>query len=112
MKDGYYDLCFSANGYVGTGQLTLDGHKAKGSDGAYRLEGNLFDGSQHISAVFNVLMEPRILRNRRIPAHYTLQMEGTARGSDFELIGIGPIGLIVAISCAYRSPLTPEEPSF
>lgn len=109
MKDGHYDLCFSADGYTGHGALVLDGQKARGSDGGYRIEGNVFDGSQHINAVFNVSMQPSVVHNARIPTHYSLQMTGTRGDSDFTLIGTGPLGLIVEISCSYTGPLSADE---
>jgi hypothetical protein len=109
MRTGNYDLCFSADGYTSQGSLTLDGQRAKGSDGRFRLEGNLFDGGPHITAVFNVLMQPRLIRNARIPQHYSLQMTGTGGETDFNLIGTGPLGLIVEISASYAGPLTEEQ---
>jgi hypothetical protein len=109
MKDGNYDLCLSADGHEGRGSLVLDGRKAKGSGGHYKLEGSLFDGSRNISAVFNVLMHPRIVGNSNIPAHYSLQMTGTALDDDFSLIGTGPLGLIIEISCSYAGPLEEEQ---
>jgi hypothetical protein len=109
LKDGNYDLCFSADGYTGLGSLVLDGQRAKGSDGRYQLEGNLFDGAPHITAVFNVLMQPRLVKNTRIPTHYSLQMSGTAKDESFSLIGTGPLGLIVEISGSYAGPLTEEQ---
>jgi hypothetical protein len=104
MKDGNYDLCFSADGYVGRGSLSLDGAHASGSDGRLKLDGNVLDGSRHVTAVFNVSTAPRLIGNALIPDHYSLQMTGTATETDFSLIGTGPLGLIVEITCSYVGP--------
>jgi|GEM_PF-1681649 len=111
MKDGNYDLCFSADGYVGRGSLSLDGAHASGSDGRLKLDGNLLDGSRHVTAVFNVSTTKRLLRNAHIPDHYSLQMTGTATDNDFSLIGTGPLGLIVEITCSYVGPVPSDNPS-
>ena len=109
MKDGNYDVCFTADGYMSHGSLVVAGEHARGSDGQFELEGNLFERTPHITAVFNVLMRPRLLRNALIPAHYSLQMTGTGSDADFNLIGTGPLGVIVEISCSYAGPLTDAQ---
>jgi hypothetical protein len=109
MKDGHYDLCLSADGYSGRGSLLLEGRRARGSDGHYRIQGNVFDAAQHINAVFSVLMPPALIANARVPEHYSLQMTGTADDAGFTLIGVGPLGLIVEIACSYKGPLSPDQ---
>lgn len=106
MKNGRYDLCFSADGYNGRGHLVVDGKTVSGGDGQYRLEGSLQDGRQHITASFNVSMDPSIVRNARMPSQYSVQMSGTATDDDFTLIGIGPLGLIVEINGSYAGTST------
>ena len=102
MKDGNYELLFSADGYSGRGHLVVDGTKAVGGDGQYRVEGNLQDSRQHITASFNVSIEPAVVANARVPHQFSLQMTGIATDRDFSLIGIGPLGLIVEFNCSYR----------
>jgi hypothetical protein len=109
MKDGNYDLCFSADGYTGHGSLVLEGMRASGGDDHYTLEGSLTDTRQNITAVFDVLMPPRFVPNSRLPDHYSLQMTGTASDGDFSLIGTGPLGLIVEIDCSYNGPLNGDQ---
>ncbi len=101
MKDGRYALRFSANGYQGSGHVDVDGSKLVGGDGAYRLEGSLQDGRQHVTGSFNVTLEPTAVANARVPRQFSLQMSGTASEYDFSLLGIGPLGLIVEMVGAY-----------
>jgi hypothetical protein len=109
MKDGHYDLCLSADGYSSRGLLLLEGRRARGSDGRYRIQGNVFDGARHINAVFSVLMPPALVANACMPENYSLQMTGTADDAGFTLIGVGPLGLIVEIECAYKGPLSSDH---
>jgi hypothetical protein len=109
MKDGNYDVCFSADGHTSRGSLVVDGERATAVDGQVRLDGNLFERTPHITAIFNVLTRPRLVRNALIPAHYSLQLIGTGNDAEFNLIGTGPLGLIVEISCSYAGPLTDAQ---
>jgi hypothetical protein len=105
VKDGTYDLVFSANGHDTRASLQFDGRRARASEGEIHLEGNFVNAERHLTAVFDVLMAPCLLRNARIPERYSVQMSGTGSERDFNLIGIGPLGLIVEIAGSYRCPL-------
>ena len=108
MKDGVYELQFSADGYNGLGEMVLKDNRGKGQDEKVRIEGHLMENRSSLSAVVNVLMAPATLRNARVPAHYSLTMTGTADDGGFSLIGIGPIGIIVDLKGTWRGPLDDE----
>ncbi len=99
MQDGDYEMHFSADGFQSRGALRLDAGRAVGGDGHYGVDGNCVDSAGQLSAVFNVRMPPRLLGNTRIPEHFSLRMTGATTAQGFQLIGIGPLGVIVEIAC-------------
>lgn len=105
MKDGIYEFRFSADGYDGFGEMILKDNRGKGEDRYFRIEGHLMENRSSLTAVVNVLMAPATVRNARLPEHYSLNMTGTANDSEFSLIGIGPIGVIVDLKGTWRGPL-------
>ncbi len=108
-QDGQYTMQFSADGFRSTGWLKLRAGRAVGGDGSYRIEGNCFDSAGQLSAVFNVLMPPRLLGNTRVPEHFSLRMTGTTSATGFQLIGTGPLGVIIEIACTLTGPLQDEH---
>jgi hypothetical protein len=109
MRDGDYDLRFSANGYEGRGSLKMVDDKADGGDHAFRIEGNVFGDGGHISAVFNILIPPRLIGNTGLPEHFSLRMSGITHDRGFNLIGTGPLGVIVDIACTYVAAPPPGQ---
>ena len=105
MKDGRYSMHFSAAGYDSEGTFLLQGNRGRGDDGQFKLEGRLMERSNNLTASFDVLMTPAATMNSRLPAHYSLDMTGTANDEGFTLIGTGPLGVIVDIGCAWVGPL-------
>ncbi len=108
MKDGIYELQFSADGYDGLGEMVLKDNRGKSQDRHLRLEGHLTESRSSLTALVNVLMTPAMVRNARLPEHYSLNMAGTANDGEFSLIGIGPIGIIVDLKGTWRGPLEAE----
>ncbi len=109
MKDGIYSLRFSADGYEGNGTFDLQENRGHGHDGKFKLEGHLIKNGSKLTAIFNVLMTPTIVRNSRLPEHYSLNMSGTSTEDTFRLIGTGPLGVIVDIDCRWSRPLDDER---
>ncbi len=105
MKDGIYSLHFSADGYDGDGTFDLQANRGHGQDGNFKLEGHLIENRNKLTAIFNVLMMPAAVRNSRLPDHYSLNMSGTSTDDSFDLIGAGPLGVIVDIACKWSAPL-------
>ena len=98
MRDGKYALRLSADGYVGDGQFTMRDNRGQGHDGRFKVEGHLIERPATLDAIFNVLMEPDALGNSEMPDHYSLQMTGATRDDHFNVIGVGPLGLIIEIT--------------
>lgn len=105
MRDGNYALRFAADGYVGNAQFAMHDNRGQGHDGVFRLEGHLIERPATLDAIFNVMMGPEVVSNSSMPDHYSLQMTGAKRDDHFNVIGIGPLGLIIEIDGDWSSPL-------
>ena len=98
MRDGSYDIVFSADGYAGTGCAVVAGDAITGSDGSYAFSGALRGSGQSLTAVVHVHLSAESRPNARLPSDFSMPMTGSAKDDGFTLIGAGPLGLIVQIT--------------
>ena len=109
MKSGQYAICLSADGYSGAGELEFDGGNGAGRDGVYRLDLQLLDEGPKCSGIVNLLIDPQVVHNRALPPNFSLSMIGNSDSEHFELIGVGPLGLIVTLSGTFMEELSPDR---
>ena len=106
MKDGQYDFHFVALGRDRIGKISLKGNLAEGGDGLHAIHGQLSRAGANMLASFEVVWRTR-------PAHrvdeaapsYTIKMFGSGTDTEFSVIGLAPLGLIVEFHGHWRGPL-------
>jgi hypothetical protein len=109
MKNGQYAICLSADGYSGSGRLALTGRNGAGRDHRYQIELQLLDEGPRCAGIVNIQMDPAVVHNRSMPRHYSLSMSGNSVDDTFDLIGIGPLGLIITLTGKRVAPLATVE---
>ena len=101
MKDGVYEFWFDALGRARGGALRIHGNLVDGGDTVHTVRGQLARAGTNILASFDIGWRPEA-RHRPRPG-YTMRMFGHGSETDFDLIGIGPLGLIVALRGRWRA---------
>ncbi len=97
MKEGIYSVHLSADSYDGDALLSLEGRRGEGRDGVWQIALNFNDFGARCGANAVIDMPPDVVHNSRIPAHYSVELNGSSDEESFSLIGIGPLGLIVEL---------------
>jgi hypothetical protein len=109
MKNGQYAISLSADGYSGAGELDLDGTNGTGRDGTYQLDLQLLGEGTNCSGIVSIAIDPKVVHNHAMPPNFSLSMIGNSDGEHFELIGVGPLGLIVTLSGTFIEDLSPDR---
>ena len=107
MKNGDYVMVFSADGHESDGRLNLDRGFAVGGDGSYELSGQIAEAGRNLIGTIQVSLAPGMSPNKKISDSFALHMNGKADDNGFTLIGAGPLGIIVELTCSYVAPATP-----
>lgn len=106
MRDGVYVSSLNVDGRSAIGLLTLVGNHGKGSDGIHQFEIQVGGSGHHLTGIINVIGDPELAAARGLPHHYSLSMIGSGNQETFNLIGLGPNGIVVEIDAAWREPST------
>ena len=109
MKDGLYDFRFVALDQDSRGTVRVSGNLVDGGDPIHAVRGQLSRAGANMLASFDI-------QRRTPPAHavegdptgYTVRMFGSGTDTEFSVIGLGPLGLIVELQGTWRSTL-PED---
>ena len=102
MKNGQYRMVFSADGHTSDGRLQLDQGFAVGGDGSYRVTGRIAEAGNNLVGVLDVDLAPGMSPNAKIDGSFNVKMHGKADAAGFTLIGAGPLGIIVELTCEYE----------
>lgn len=112
MKDGRYDFHFVALTHDHQGQVSLRGNLVEGGDAMHAVRGQLSRAGANLLASFEVFWKTPTNPWRSQPADgYTIKMFGTGTHTTFNVIGLGPLGLIVEFHGTWREPLQERPPS-
>ena len=104
MKDGQYSMVFSADGHTSDGRLHLAEGRATGGDGSYRVSGRIAEAGRNLIGLIEVELAPGMSPNAKIDEAFEVKMHGKADDAGFTLIGAGPLGIIVELTCSYDAP--------
>ena len=104
VKDGQYTMVFSADGHTSDGRLHFSEGRASGGDGSYRLNGQIAEAGRNLIGVIQVELAPGMSPNAKIAEAFEVRMHGKADDAGFTLIGAGPLGIIVELTCSYDAP--------
>ena len=104
MRNGDYRLLFSADGHTSDGRLSLENGIVAGGDGSYTVYGQVAEAGRNLIGSFDVALAPGMSPNRKIPESFVVHMNGKEDDGGFTLIGAGPLGIIVEITCRYDEP--------
>ena len=102
MKDGLYDFHFSALGVDHPGTLSVYRDLAEGADDHHALKGRLSRVGANLTASFEVARRAPRDDDAAPQAPYTLKMIGTGTATQFNVIGLAPLGLIVELRGTWR----------
>ena len=106
MKNGHYRMVFSADGHTSDGRLQLEQGFAVGGDGSYKVEGRIAEAGNKLVGMLDIDLAPGMSPNARIEEAFHVNMHGSSDEAGFTLIGAGPLGIIVELTCHYEG----EEP--
>lgn len=104
MEDGVYRLRFAAEGIDAEGRLCIENNRATGGDGLREMRGEFTQTGPAVQASFDVRCAATRPPIGASPT-YTLRMFGTGTEQGFDLIGVGPLGLIIEITGEWSGPL-------
>ena len=99
MRNGDYRLLFSADGHTSDGRMTIAQGFATGGDGSYLLNGQVAEAGRHLIGTFDISLAPGMSPNKKIEESFVVHMNGKEDDAGFTLIGAGPLGIIVEITC-------------
>ena len=108
MKNGSYRLLFSVDGHTSDGRLLFEGGFAEGGDGSYTLTGQIAEAGRQLIGTFNIALAPGMLPNTKIREAFAIHMSGKEDDHGFTMIGTGPLGIIIEITCRYEAPVAGE----
>ncbi len=106
MRDGTYALQFSADGYECATSMRMQANQVEGSDSDFRVMGGVRPKGNHAEGTFDIVINIGVLQNGSLPSKFTLKTTGSASDTDFDLVGAGPLGLIVELVARWVSPGT------
>ena len=110
MKDGLYDFHFVALETDSRGHVTVQGNLVDGGDPLHEVQGQLSRAGANMLASFDVRRRmPSAPAPEGGPSHYTLKMFGSGTDTDFSVIGLGPLGLIVELRGTWRESLQDDQ---
>jgi hypothetical protein len=103
MRNGRYSISFRADGYEASGVMEFkDGHGA-GHETAYRITLDLVDSGPRCAGNVEVAMDPSAVRNTSIPREYSVPVTSSCDEDGFNVIGVGPLGIIVDLTGTARA---------
>ncbi len=107
MKDGHYSMVFSADGHISDGRLDLEEGQANGGDGSYRVVGRIAEAGNSLIGILEITLAPGMSPNAKIGEAFAVTMHGKSDAVGFTLIGAGPLGIIVELTCKYEGDAAP-----
>ncbi len=107
MGDGIYSFGYEVEGWFSRGSLTLRSDLANGGDPRVLLAGQLSHAANHIVASLEIQVMRKIHPARLRDGILDFEIRLTGPGSDthFDVIGVGPRGMIVRLAGEWTSPL-------
>ena len=99
VGDGTFELKISAGSYVGTGWLTLLNGRIFGGDRHLSLQGMLRRDGAAVVGGMTIDAGPDAPPPLRDRGRFYLEARGVSDGDGFNLIGAGPLGVIIELSC-------------
>ena len=107
MRDGIYAFRYEALGRVSRGSLTLKADRANGGDTRVLLEGQVSQAANHVTASLDVqsVGELKASQVDHGLLAFPINLSGSGSDTHFDVIGVGPRGVIVAIAGEWTSPL-------
>ena len=105
MKDGRYLMRLDLSGYSGRGLLEVQDKVAFGQDDGYGLTGRIDGMHPRCMAALAIELLPKTNPNSRVPNRFAVSMNGTCDDASFEIIGTGPLGLIVELRGSWVGPI-------
>ena len=109
MKDGLYDFHFVALDKDHRGRVTVRGNIAEGGDPLHGVRGQLSRAGANILASFEIQWRtPSVPALDDEPPSYTIRMFGSGTDTEFSVIGLGPLGLIVEMHGTWNAPLAED----
>ncbi len=107
MRDGIYSFRYEALGQRSRGSLTLRGDLAHGGDTRVMLQGQVSHSASAVTASLDVTSVERLQQIEDCfgALDFTIRLTGAGSDTHFDMIGIGPRGLIVGIAGEWMAPL-------
>lgn len=104
MRDGVYVLRLTASVFESTAKALIRQNHIVSQGESFQLSGTVTRTSSHAVGTFSVQLEPDAVGNGSLPHEsFTLVANGLADQSEFDLVGAGPLGLIVELIGAWES---------
>ena len=106
LRDGIYSFRFDAYGHLSRGSLVLAAGRASGGDTRVLIEGEFVRIGERVTASIEVAAAVA----REGPADactmldFRLHLDGTGSDSHFDVIGVGPRGVIVLLTGEWMAP--------
>lgn len=106
MKDGLYDWRFVALDKDSRGTVRVRRNLVDGGDPLHTVRGQVSRAGANMLASFEIQWRtPPVHAVEGGPTSYTIRMFGSGTDTEFSLIGLGPVGLIVELQGTWRAPL-------
>ena len=110
MKDGQYEFHFVALGKDRVGRVNLKGNLVEGGDPLHAVRGQLSRAGANVLASFEVAWRsPPAHRAGEEAPSYTIRMFGSGTHTEFSVIGLAPLGLIVEFRGNWCEPLQDDR---
>lgn len=100
MRDGIYSFRFDAYGHMSRGSLVLTAGRASGGDTRVLIEGEFVQVRDKLSALIEVAAAGSGTGRTTAGStlDFRLHLEGTGSEAHFDVIGVGPRGVIVLLT--------------
>lgn len=98
MKNGRYVVRISADGLSEDTMLFLHDARVEAIGDGCELRGQISHAGRHLIGTMTIAVPPDTLRNRFIDGVFVVAMTGQEHGDEFNLFGLGPLGLIVELA--------------
>jgi hypothetical protein len=112
MKNGQYSARLQCGDFQTSGPLLLNGEVARLSGPQCEVEGQIAQAGQRLVASFTIELAPGVTGNAFIGGIFACPMTGTGENDSFSLYGLGPLGLIVEITCQWSGEIEARSEAF
>ncbi len=109
IDDGLYTLRLAAAGDQAEVPLSVRQNVVRGGDAAHVLRGEFTVTGDGLHATIEVTCAPDRCRRTGGSRSFTLRMFGHATEQGFDVIGVGPLGLIVEMAGKRTGPLPDDD---